>query len=115
MLIQPFEILQGNYGQTLNFVVTDGQGNIVNLTGASLNFKVQAADDPDETDVNLGGNPMTIDNPTSGTCHYTVAQGDFPNPGKFLAQIDVTVADASLISATGITINVLPGLPKANN
>lgn len=115
MLIQPYEIVQGNYGQQLDFVIVDGQGNVVNLTGAALNLKAQDANDPSQTDLTLNGNPMTVDNAEAGVCHYTAAIGDFPNPGTFLAQIDVTVSGVSLISVPGITIIVLPGLPRQNN
>ena len=114
MIIQPFEVVQGNYGQQLNFVVVDGQGNIVNLTGATLTLKAQAANDPTQTDLTLAGS-MSIDSATAGTCHYTVGNGDFSNPGIFLAQIDVSVPATSVVSIPGITIIVLPSLPNAIN
>ena len=114
MVIQPYEIVQGNYGQQLDFVIVDGQGNVVDLTGATLTLKAQDANDPTQTDLTLTGS-ITVDNATAGICHYTAAIGDFPNPGTFLAQIDVTVSGVSLISVPGITIIVMPGLPRQNN
>jgi hypothetical protein len=114
MIIQPYTIVQGNYDVQLDFVVVDGQGNAVNLTGATLVLRVQSANDPTQTDLTLGGS-MVIDSPTAGTCHYLVAQGDFPNPGTFLAQIDIEPSAGGVISVPGITILVVPGLPKSNN
>lgn len=114
-VIQPFYVVQGDYGTTLNFVVVDGQGNPVDLTGATVNLHVQAANDPDSEDIDLGGNPVVVDNPTQGECHYQVAEGDFPDPGKFLAQLVASVASASVVTAPGIVIQVVPSLPQANN
>jgi hypothetical protein len=113
-MIQPYYIVQGNYGVQFDFVVIDGQGNIVNLTGASLTFKAQDANDPTQTDLPLTGS-MVIDSATAGTCHYLVANGDFPNPGTFNAQIDITPSGGGLISIPNLTVIVKPGLPQANN
>ena len=114
IVIQPYEVVQGNYGQQLYFVIVDGQGNPVDLGGSVLTLKVQAANDSTGADVLLGGNPVAVDDAPNGKCHYTVAAGDFPSPGKFLAQIDIAGA-GSLVSAPGIVIQVVPSLPQSNN
>ena len=113
MLIQPLQITQGNYGNVLSFTLEDGNGNPLNLTGVSLAFKVQDAQDP--TGTLLFNKAMTIDAPTLGTCHYTVASGDFPNPGTFLAEIVVTVTGSLVQSYGGIKIIVNSTLPTAMN
>lgn len=113
MVIQPLVITQSNYGNSLSFTLQDGNGNPLNLTSASLTLKVQDAQDPSGT--LLFSKSMTIDSPTAGTCHYTVANGDFPNPGTFLAEIVVTVSSTLLQSYGGIRIIVQPTLPQTIN
>jgi len=58
---------------------------------------------------------MTVDNGPAGTCHYTVASGNFPNPGTFLAQVTGTWSSSEVLTWSGITIIVEPKLPKSNN
>jgi hypothetical protein len=114
MIIQPYTIVQGNYNVQLDFAVVDGQGDVVDLTGASLTFKAQDANDPTQTDLALSGS-MVIDDAPAGTCHYLVAEGDFPDPGTFRAQIDIVPSAGGLISVPDITVVVRPGLPQKNN
>lgn len=112
-MLQPIEIVQNDYGYQIPFTLQDGNGNAVNLSGGSLALKVQDSQDPSATLLTLGGS-MAIDSATAGTCHYAVANGDFPNPGTFLAQITATFA-GEVLSWAGIQIIVIPALPKAIN
>lgn len=91
----------------------DGNGNALNLTGASLALNVQSAQDATGTLVTLAGS-MAIDSAIAGTCHYAVANGDFASPGTFLAEVRVTFP-AGPVSYPGIQIIVLPSLPKTIN
>jgi hypothetical protein len=113
-MIQPLQITQNDYGYQLPFTLQDGTGNAVNLTGATLSFKLQSAQDPDRALVSLGGS-MSIDSGATGTCHFTPASGDFPNPGKFLASITATWSSTEVLTWSGIPITVLPALPEVNN
>ena len=113
-MIQPQEILQNDYGYQIPFTLQDGNGVAVNLTGASLSLKVQSAQDPTATNLTLGGNPMAIDSASAGTCHYTVANGDFPNPGTFLTTVTATFS-GEVLTWIGPLLVVLPSLPKAIN
>ena len=114
MIVQPQTITQGDYGQELAFTLLDGNGNPIDLTGLTLTLLVQAANDPSDTLVTLGGNPMTVDDAGAGTCHYTVATGDFTKTGSFLSQVKLT---SSSLQETiqGPSIIVVPILPKTNN
>ena len=112
-MIQPLQIVQGNYGYQIPFTLQDGNGNAVNLTGAALTLKVQSAQDPTNTLITITGT-MSIDSATLGTCHYTVANGDFPTPGTFLAEVVATYT-GEVLSWSGIQIIVLPTLPKSIN
>src|ERR1700728_3511252 len=112
-LIQPFSVVQSSYGYQLPFTLEDGNGNPVNLTNALLVINVQ--DSQDASDELLFSGSMTIDSALAGTCHYTVAQGNFPNPGTFLVQIVATWSGTEQLTWTGVKIIVEPQLPKSNN
>jgi hypothetical protein len=113
-MIQPQIIVQSDYGYELPFTLQDANGNAVNLTGTSLAFKVQSAQDQTQTDLTLSGS-MTIDSAVAGTCHYTVGSGDFPNPGTFNTMIVATWSSSEVLSWTGPQLIVNPSLPKSNN
>jgi hypothetical protein len=112
-MIQPQQIVENDYGYLIPFTLLDGNSSPVNLTGASLTLKVQSAQDPTATDLVLTGS-MAIDSATAGTCHYTVANGDFPNPGTFLTMVVATFA-GEVLTWVGPNLIVLPVLPKNIN
>jgi hypothetical protein len=113
-MIQPIQIVQNDYGYQLPFTLEDGNGNAVNLSGASLTLSVQSAQDPTQTLLTLTGG-MSIDSASAGTCHYTAAAGDFPNPGTFLASITAVWSGTESLTWSGIQIIVIPALPQAIN
>jgi hypothetical protein len=113
-MIQPYVIVQGNYNVQFDFVIVDGQGNAVNLSGATLTFRAQDANDPTQTDLTLTGS-MVIDSAAAGECHYLVGNGDFPNTGTFRAQINIVPSAGGLISVPDLTVVVRPSLPQSNN
>ncbi len=88
MIIQPIEVNQGDYGYQLGpWTLEDGNGNAQNLTGATLALNVQDSQDPSSALLFSGA--IAVDNAVSGLVHYTVANGNFPSPGVFIAQIDL--------------------------
>ena len=114
MIIQPIQIWQNDFGYQIPFTLQDRTGNAVNLTGANLTLKVQSSQDATtDTDLTLSGS-MVVDDAVSGTCHYQVTSGDFPNPGTFLAQIAASYGTET-ISWGGFQIIVMPSLPQTIN
>jgi hypothetical protein len=113
LVIQPQILVQGDYGFELPFTLEDSLGNPVDITLASLTISVQDGQDPDQADLFSG--PMSVDLGGDGTCHYTVAQGNFPDPGVFLAQITATWAPSIVLTWPTFQIKVLPSLPQSNN
>jgi hypothetical protein len=57
---------------------------------------------------------MGVDNAMGGTCHYMVGNGDFSNPGTYLAHITASYG-TELISWGGFQIVILPVPRKAIN
>ena len=88
-------------------------GNPVDLTGANLTLSIQAAQDPTRTLLTLTGS-MGVDNAVAGICHYMVGNGDFANPGTYLAQITASYGGET-ISWGGFQIIVVLALPKTIN
>lgn len=113
MILQPQIVGQGDYGYQLPFTLLDGNGDAVDITDADLTLTVQDSQDPDGAALFTGD--MTVDSGPAGTCHYTVASGNFPNPGTFLAQVTATWSSTEVLTWSGITIIVEPKLPKTNN
>lgn len=113
MIIQPIQVYQGDYGYELGpWTLEDGSGNAQDLTGATLALKVQ--DSQDASDALLFSGTITVDSPTGGLVHYTVANGNFPTPGVFIGQIVATYSGEQ-VSWPAFQIIVLPSLPKTNN
>jgi hypothetical protein len=113
-MIQPQVIVQNDYGYQIPFTLEDGNGNPVNLSGASLTLKAQSAQDPTDTNLTLSGS-MAIDSASAGTCHYTVANGDFPNPGTLLTMVVATWSSSETLSWIGPQLIVKPSLPQSIN
>jgi hypothetical protein len=113
MIIQPITVNQGDYGYELGpWTLQDGNANAQNLTAATLALNVQDAQDA--SDALLFTGSITVDNAVSGLVHYIVANGNFPRPGTFIAQIVATYT-GEVVSWPPFQIIVLPNLPKANN
>ena len=113
MIIQPIEVNQGDYGYELGpWTLDAGNGNAQNLTGATLVLNVQDSQDP--SGALLFSGSISVDTPTSGLVHYTVANGNFPNPGIFLAQV-VASYTGEQVSWPTFQIVVLAALPQSNN
>ncbi len=113
-MIQPQTVTQNDYGYAIPFTLLDGNGDPVDLATATLSFKVQAANDPTDTLLPITGT-MVVDQAASGTCHYQVASGDFPNPGTFLTMVVATWTGAQTLSWTGPQLIVKPALPQVMN
>ena len=113
ILVQPLVLGQNDYGFELPFTLQDSNGNPVDITLASLSISVQDSQDPTQTDLVTG--PVAVDVGAADTCHYTVAQGDFPYNGTFVAQIIASWSQNITLTWSGITIIVRPKLPQSNN
>jgi hypothetical protein len=114
MILQPQTVEQNDYGYELPFTLVDGAGEAVDISLAALSISVQDSQDPTGTILFTGG--MAVDSGPDGVCHYTVGQGNFSNPGTFLAQITATWSASEVLTWPDyVTIIVRPKLPKVNN
>jgi hypothetical protein len=113
MIVQPIEVIQNDYGYNLGpFNLEDGNGDVQDLTGASVKILVQDAQDPSNTLLFQG--VMVVDSAVNGICHYVVATGNFPQPGTFNYSIQASYGGAPTTWGT-YQIIVKPALPQAHN
>jgi hypothetical protein len=113
MIIQPIPVNQNDYGYELGpWTLEDGAGNPQDLTAATLVLNVQDTQDP--SGALLFSGVISVDTASEGLVHYTVASGNFPRPGVFLAQI-VASYSGEQVSWPTFQIIVVPALPKSNN
>ena len=78
---------KGDYGFDLNFTVRDSDGDAYNLTGYTIKLKVWSPNNPSILMVN---GTCSILVAASGTCKYTVANGDFNSVGNYLFELELT-------------------------
>ena len=96
-------IIQGDYGFALSFNLTNDDGTVLDLTGATSVLKL--------LDVNTMASLLTktvvAAVPTSGVASFTVASTDFTTPGVYLYQITNAYSTANKTTVGTEVINVL--------
>jgi len=80
------DLIQGDYGFDLNFTITDSNSSALDLTNSSIKFKMAKVGASTST---VDGT-CTIDDASSGTCHYTVQSGDLSETGSYKWEVEVT-------------------------
>lgn len=99
-------VKKGDYGYNLNFTVKDSDGAAFNLTSYTITFKVWTQGKPGTLLVNAA---CTIDVAASGTCHYTIVDGDFPIAAVYKWELELTktgVKDST--ESANLTVNDSP-------
>jgi hypothetical protein len=96
------ELRQSDYGYDINFTIYENDGTTpVDLTSTDVKFKVV---NPDTRIVIVNGD-CDIVSASSGTCTYTVADGDFSKYGNFVGGLVLTTS-SSVITTRDIYITV---------
>lgn len=92
----------------IDFTLRDANDVVTDLTGATLIFRTQKQGAAAQK---FAGN-MTLVVAASGTCKYTVADGDFDEAGDYYAEIQSTFAGGKVITFGDIIVHVKPELPR---
>lgn len=79
--------VKDDYGWNINFVIKYNDDSVVDLTGATVKFKMA----PFQGGTLKIDGTCTLDTPTSGTCHYTLLSTDFDTIGNFDTEVEVTL------------------------
>lgn len=100
--------VQGNFGFNWNFTLTDSQGVVISLVGATLTFNIQSVSDF----AVQSSNAMTVVSAPAGTCYYTVQANDFLLAGNYTAQIVVQFGSGETYTFSDINITAESSLPQ---
>ena len=102
-------LVRGDKNFLLEFSVLEADGEIVDLTGASIDFRMQR----------YGESTLTLDkagevtNGTLGLCQVKIEQELVDLSGEFFAELQITwIAEGKVLTVPGISIKVLKDLPK---
>jgi co-chaperonin GroES (HSP10) len=102
------KVIKGDKGYDLNFTLQKSDGTALDLTGATLLFKVQKQDS-NSLKFSSG---MTVIDANQGKCKYNVKEGDFDEVGKYYGEIEVNYGGVQILTFNDIIIIVEPELPK---
>ena len=80
-------IPKDDYGYNLAFTVVDSDGDAYNLSGYTITLKVWKPGTPG-TLVVEGSCDITV--AASGTCTYTIADGDFDTDAQYKMELELT-------------------------
>lgn len=106
--MKTINLVQGEYGSTLTFTLTDSSGSALNLSGSSITLNVQSQD----AGVLAFSHSMTITDAVNGKCAYLILSGDFTLSGYFYAEISVSYSGTRVVKFSDILIHVSPDLPR---
>jgi hypothetical protein len=79
-------IVKGTYGYNITLTLTDADGTAVNLTGATIKFKMA---EKDAATLKVDGN-CTILDAVGGICYYTLVSADTDTAGLYKGEIEAT-------------------------
>ena len=104
-----FNIKQNDTSPALSVVVADSSGTAINITGASVIFKMRAVNSS-SLKVNSSA---TITNASNGAVSYTFSASDTDTAGLFQGEFQVTFSGGAIETFPNseyISINVLAAL-----
>lgn len=83
---------QNDTSPTLDAILTDADGNVVDVTGASVQFHMQKIG---ATTLKIDAAATVVDG-AAGHVRYTLQNGDTDTPGSYKAEYEVTFLDGSI-------------------
>jgi len=86
-----FSIKQNDTSPSLLATLKDYDGNVINLTNASVRFHMKSIEGTVKIDA-----AMTIPNPSLGMIRYDWQVGDTDTVGTYYVEFEVTYADLSV-------------------
>ena len=92
---------------SLDFTLQDSEGEALDLTNATLQLKAQRHG---SDSLAFTGN-MTVLVAASGTCRYTVADGDFDEDGLYYCEIVVTYNSGKVLTFSDFVVQSNSKLP----
>ena len=94
------KVVKNDCGYDIDFTISDANGNVVDISGATVVFKVAG---PKETPIVSGS--CTVSATVSGQCTYPVQSGDFVTEGIYQGELQLS-AGTQILTARDIEIRV---------
>ena len=91
-MTQTAYIKQNDTSPTLDAILTDADGNVVDVTAASVRFHMQKIG---ATTLKVDAAATVVDG-AAGHVRYTLQAGDTDTPGSYKAEYEVTFLDGSI-------------------
>jgi len=88
-------VVKGDYGYDIELTLTDANSAAIDLTSGTALFKMAL---PGSDNIFISGT-CVVNNPTGGTCHYNVKNGDMHTTGTFKYEVQIEYP-TKLITAT---------------
>lgn len=102
-------LVRGDSNYYLEFEVRDGDGEIVDLSGSSVIFKMQKYGESTLT-LSKAGNVVSG---TLGLCQVYIETELQNKSGEFHAELQITwPASSKILTAPGINVKILQDLPR---
>lgn len=101
------KVIEGDYGYDLNFTITDSSSNALDLTDSTITLKVARANSTS----NLFTGTCTNVVAASGTCKYTVEDGDMATQGIYDWELQVAYSTKIVTAKGSEQIEILKQLP----
>ena len=105
-----YRIKQGDIGRTYQAVLTDADGDPIDLTDADVKLIVRRR----PGDVLLEEDATIVGDPTAGTVKYVWADGDTDTPGRYAAEFEVTWTASDRVTVPTRTPGIIEIVPKLN-
>jgi len=86
-----FYIKQNDTSPSVQAALTDANNTAINLTGASVQFHMEAVDGTLKVDA-----AMTVTDDTGGVVQYDWVTGDTDTVGTYYVEFEVTYSDGSI-------------------
>lgn len=94
-------LYQKDKGMNIDFVVKDADDEIVDLTGASIAFKVGNAGEG-----LLINGTCTIVDAAAGSVRYTISATDLLVPGRYKGELKVTFTASKLVTVNEMNVEI---------
>lgn len=101
-------LVRGDRNYLLEFEVRDADGEIVDLSGCSLGFKMQKYGESTLTLDKAG----TVVNGTLGLCQILISDELMEKSGEYYAELEIRWPDAKILTAPDIFVKILRDLPR---
>lgn len=102
-------LVKGDRTYYLEFEVRDADGDLVDLTGCSIGFKMQKYG---ESDLTLNKAGQVISPGSLGVCQILIENELVNESGEYIAELEIRWPTGKILTAPSIYVKILQDLPR---